>query len=44
VLRRYGILELKPGQFVLVRYGSSQNGLMAAEVRLIEGSRLPASH
>ncbi len=44
VLRRYGILELKPGQSVLVRYGDSANGLMAAEVRLVEGSRLPSSH
>lgn len=44
VLRRYGIVELKPGQSVLVRYGDSPNGLMAAEVRLVEGSRLPASH
>ena len=44
VLRRYGIVELKPGQTVLVRYGDSPNGLMAAEVRLMEGSRLPASH
>ena len=44
VLRRYGIVELKPGQSVMVRYGDSPNGLMAAEVRLVEGSRLPASH
>ncbi len=44
VLRKFGILELKPGQSVLVRYGDSDNGLMAAEVRLAEGSRLPSSH
>lgn len=44
VLRRYGILELKPGQAVMVRYGDSPNGLMAAEIRLVEGSKLPASH
>ncbi len=44
ILRRFGILELIPGQSVLVRYGDSDNGLMAAEVRLVEGSNLPSSH
>jgi CspA family cold shock protein len=43
-LRRYGIAELKPGDRVLVRYGDGSKGLMAAEVRLAEGSALPASH
>ncbi|HVV15551.1 MAG TPA: cold-shock protein [Candidatus Paceibacterota bacterium] len=33
-LRRFGLLELKTGQAVLVRYGSGPKGLMAAEVRL----------
>ena len=42
-LRRYGIAELKPGEAVLVRYGDGSKGVMAAEVRLIEGG-LPASH
>ena len=42
-LRRYGIAELKPGDTVLVRYGDGSKGVMAAEVRLVEGS-LPASH
>lgn len=42
-LRRYGIPELKPGQTVLVRYGSGSKGLMAAEIRLPEASG-PASH
>jgi cold shock protein len=32
-LRRYGLTELRPGQFVLVRYGPGPKGLMAAEVR-----------
>src|SRR5438093_12575748 len=32
-LRRYGIAELRPGQFVLVRFGPGPKGLMAAEVR-----------
>jgi cold shock protein len=42
-LRRYGIAELKPGEAVLVRYGDGSKGVMAAEVRLIDGA-LPASH
>ncbi len=32
-LRRYGITELRPGQFVLVRFGPGPKGMMAAEVR-----------
>ena len=31
-LRRFGMTELRPGQFVLVRYGPGPKGLMAAEV------------
>jgi len=31
-LRRYGVTELRPGQVVLVRYGQSEKGLMAAEI------------
>jgi cold shock protein len=42
-LRRYGIAELKPGESVLVRYGDGSKGVMAAEVRLIDGT-MPASH
>jgi len=43
-LRRFGLTELRPGQFVLVRYGPGPKGLMAAEVRP-EGVPLgPASH
>lgn len=42
-LRRYGIAELKPGESVLVRYGDGSKGVMAAEVRLIDGT-IPASH
>ncbi|MGL4440777.1 MAG: cold-shock protein [Bosea sp. (in: a-proteobacteria)] len=34
VLRRYGISELIPGQFVFVRFGDGPKGQMAAEVRL----------
>src|SRR5882757_4502805 len=44
ILRRFGITELRPGQFVLVRFGPGPKGLMAAEVRP-EGAPLgPASH
>ena len=32
-LRRYGITELRPSQFVLVRYGNGPKGLTACEVR-----------
>jgi CspA family cold shock protein len=43
-LRRYGLTELRPGQFVLVRFGPGPKGLMAAEVRP-EGALLgPSSH
>jgi CspA family cold shock protein len=42
-LRRYGIAELKPGDQVLVRFGDGSKGLMAAEVRLVDGT-LPSSH
>jgi cold shock protein len=43
-LRRYGIAELKPGQVLLVRYGPGPKGLMAAEVRPVEGGHIPSSH
>jgi CspA family cold shock protein len=43
-LRRYGMTELRPGQFVLVRYGPGPKGLMAAEVRPESGPLGPASH
>ncbi|WP_353186281.1 cold-shock protein [Bosea sp. (in: a-proteobacteria)] len=36
-LRRYGLVELVPGQTVLVRYGPGPKGLMAAEIRLEAG-------
>jgi cold shock protein len=43
-LRRAGMTELQPGQFVLVRFGRGPNGLMAAEIRP-EGAPLgPISH
>ncbi len=43
-LRKFGIAELKPGDGVLVRFGDGKNGLMASEVRLLDGSKLPSSH
>lgn len=42
-LRRYGIVELIPGQTVLVRYGPGPKGLMAAEIRLEQGGAI-SSH
>jgi cold shock protein len=42
-LRRYGITELVPGETVLVRYGDSPKGLMAAEIRPLTGAA-PSSH
>ena len=43
-LRRFGLAELRPGQFVLVRFGPGPKGLMAAEVRPESGPHGLASH
>jgi cold shock protein len=43
-LRRFGLTELRPGQFVLVRFGPGPKGLMAAEVRPESGPLGPSSH
>jgi cold shock protein len=43
-LRRFGLTELRPGQFVLVRFGPGPKGLMAAEVRPEGAPTGPASH
>ena len=44
-LRRYGLTELRPGQTVLVRYGSSGKGRMAAEIHPDRGTPpVPRSH
>jgi cold shock protein len=43
-LRRFGITELRPGQFVLVRFGPGPKGLMATEVRPESGPYGLASH
>lgn len=42
-VRRFGLVELKPGDSVLVRYGDGPKGLMAAEVRPLE-AKGPSSH
>jgi CspA family cold shock protein len=42
-LRRFGIVDLKPGDGLLVRFGDGPKGLMAAEVRPLE-TTLPSSH
>ena len=43
-LRRFGITELRPDQFVLVRYGAGPKGLMASEVRPEGATMGPYSH
>lgn len=43
-LRRYGITELRPGQHVLVRYGTGPKGLMVAEIRPDGWGEAPSSH
>jgi cold shock protein len=43
-LRRFGITELRPGQWVLVRFGPGPKGLMATDVRPEGAPSGPASH
>ena len=43
-LRRYGFIDPKPGDTMLARFGPGQKGLMAAEVRPLEGVRGPVAH
>ncbi|WP_420962300.1 cold-shock protein [Brucella sp. IR073] len=43
-LRRFGLTELRPGQVVLIRYGTGEKGLMAAEVHPDIGTQFPVSH
>lgn len=43
-LRRHGMTELRPGQSVLVRYGESEKGLMAAEVHPDLGAPAGSPH
>ena len=43
-LRQCGLIELRPGQVVLVRFGHGPKGLMAAEVRPENSSLGTAVH
>ena len=43
-LRKYGFMELKPGQYVMVRYGTGPKGLTASEIRPLQGSQVPVTH
>ena len=43
-LRRYGFVDPKPGDSMLARFGPGPKGLMAAEVRSLDGSRNLAPH
>ena len=43
-LRRFGMMELHPGQVVLIRFGEADKGLMAAEIHPDIGTVIPVSH
>lgn len=43
-LRRFGMMELRPGQVVLVRFGHGDKGLMAAEIHPDIGSPFTNPH
>jgi CspA family cold shock protein len=43
-LRRFGIAELRPGQYVFVRFGKGPKGEMAADIRLADAPSGPSSH
>ena len=43
-LRRFGMTELRPGQWVLVRYGPGSKGMMAVEIHSETGSTALSSH
>lgn len=43
-LRRFGIMELRPGQKVYARFGPGPKGMMAAEVRPDGPGGAPSSH
>ena len=44
ILRRFGFAELKPGQEVMIRYGYGSKGLMAAEIRPVDGEQIPLAN
>ena len=43
-LRRYGFIDPKPGDSMLVRFGPGPKGLMAAEVRPLDSSKFSTPH
>jgi CspA family cold shock protein len=43
-LRRFGMTELRPGQYVLVRFGPGSKGMMAAEIQPETGASGLSSH
>lgn len=43
-LRRFGFIDVKPGDSMLARFGPGPKGLMAAEVRPLDGSKIISSH
>jgi CspA family cold shock protein len=43
-LRRYGFIDPKPGDTMLARFGPGPKGLLAVEVRPLEGLRMQATH
>lgn len=43
-LRRFGMMELRPGQVVLIRFGKADKGLMAAEIHPDIGTVFPVQH
>ena len=43
-MRRYGFVDPKPGDTMLARFGPGPKGLMAAEVRPLDGARIVAPH
>jgi len=43
-LRRFGLTELRPGQYVLVRFGRGPKGLMAAEIYPDDPKFRPLAH
>jgi CspA family cold shock protein len=43
-LRRYGFIDPKPGDTMLARFGPGPKGLLAVEVRPIDGLRVPSAH
>lgn len=43
-LRRFGMTELRPGQFVMVRFGPGSKGMMAAEIQPADGAPGLSSH